>query len=221
MTRGRRVGAFVVLSIASLYTLFFILSASVSAQYGQYGQPQPSKSILIDKFVGKPTTTKGGAETQDFVDNLSPSDPRFKPSQKVVFKLVVRNTSDVKLNNVEVKDTLPQYIEAVEGPGNFDKTTKVIAFNAGNFAPDEEKVFFLTARFVSQDQLPQDRSIICVVNRVQVFAKEVSDEDTAQFCVEKQVQQAKEVPAAGPGAGIALLAFNVATLSAGLWLRRK
>lgn len=219
MLRGRRVVTIFYLSL--LFSLFSFPVLAQYGQYGQYGQPKPSKSILIDKFVGKPINTKGGAQTRDFVDNLSPSDPRFQPSQEVVFRLIVRNTSDVKLTNVEVKDTLPQYVEAVEGPGNFNKTSKTIAFNAGDFAPNEEKTYFLTVKFVSQDKLPADRSIVCVVNRAHASANGVSDEDTAQFCVEKQVKEAKQVPAAGPEAGIILLAFNVATLGAGLWLRRK
>lgn len=222
MLGGRRVGvAFAaVLSIFSLYTLYFILSSPVMAQYGQYGQPVPSKTILIDKMVGKSGVTKGGT-TSDFTDNFSPSDPRFSPGQEILFRLTVKNTSSVTLTNVEVKDFVPDFLEVLEAPRNFDKATRTLTFNAGDFGVDEEKEYFLKMRFVSQDQLPSDKGLICLLNKAQASASEVFDEDTSQFCVEKQVIGAVQVPSAGPEAGLLLLGFNALAAGAGFWLRKK
>lgn len=230
MSRGRRVVDAIVArskyQIVSIFlaSLFFLLAFSVSAQYGQYGQygaPAPSKAILIEKLVGKPSLTKGGATDTTFVDNLSVSDPRFSPQQEVLFKLVVKNTSDVTLSNVEVKDFVPDFLEPVEGPGTFDSASRTITFNAGDFAVNEEKTYFLRMRFVSQDRLPSDKGILCLVNKAEARTSEVFDEDTAQLCLEKEVVGAPQQPSAGPEAGLVLLAFNALAAGAGIWLRKR
>ncbi len=218
MSRGRRV-------VVPLFAFFFLLFAlPANAQYGQYGQygaPSPSKSILINKLVGTPTTTKGGSTDATFVDNLSVSDTRFRSQQEVLFKLVVKNTSEVTLTNVEVKDFVPDFLEPVEGPGTFDSSTRTITFNAGDFAVNEEKTYILRMKFVSQDKLPGDKGIICLVNKAEAKTSEVFDEDVAQLCVEKEVLGAVSVPSAGPEAGLVLLAFNALAFSTGLYLRKR
>lgn len=231
MLRGRRVALakvfsikYLVLSIISLYTLYFLLASPVMAQYGQYGQyggPGPSKSILIDKLVGKPTQNKGGTTDVSYVDNLSASDPRFAPGQDVFFKLAVKNTSDVTLTNVEVKEFVPSFVSPLEGPGGFDSASRTITFNAGDFAVNEEKTYVLKMRVAAQNELPADRGIVCLVNKAQASGSNVFDEDTSQFCVEKQVVGAGQVPSAGPEAGLLLLGFNALAAGAGIWLRRK
>lgn len=203
-----------VFSVLVVTLIFAKLSSPVLAQqYGQYG-PAPSLSIVVDKLVNKPGQS-------EFVDNLSPSDPRFTLSQDVFFRLKVKNPTDQTLTSVTVKDFLPDFIEFVEGPGSFDISNKTLTLNAGDFGPQEEKVYDLKVRVVAQDKLPSDKSIVCVVNRAQASNSQVSDEDTAQLCVEKQVTGAVQVPAAGPEMGLALIGLNMLGLSAGLYLRKR
>lgn len=216
MIRGRRV----FISTLVLSLVFFTASNKSFAQYGQYGAPARSKTILIDKMVGKPGVTKGGTAS-DFTDNFSPSDPRFSPGQEIVFRLVVKNASDVSLTNVEVKDFVPDFLEPLEVSGNFDRATRTLTFKAGDFGVDEEKEYFLKMRLASQDQLPSDKGLVCLLNKTQASTSEVFDEDTSQFCVEKQVVGAAQVPSAGPELGLALLGFNALAAGAGFWLRKK
>lgn len=212
MLRGRRV-----VILFALCSLLF--SLPVSAQY--YGAA-PVVRISVEKFVSKPgAVTKGGVTSEEFVENLSSSDVRFRSGQDVRFKLVVKNTSDTNLTNVEVKDFVPDFLEPVEGPGSFNSSTRTLAFNAGDFAVNEEKIYFLKMRVLSQNQLPQDKGIICVVNKVKVEVQGVGAEDTSQFCIEKEVQGVVSVPSAGPEAGLVLLAFNALAAGAGIWLRRR
>ncbi|MBI2051837.1 DUF11 domain-containing protein [Candidatus Roizmanbacteria bacterium] len=210
-------------SLVGVTTFFLLLFTAVSASAQQYGpyQAPAAPSILVEKMVGKPTITKGGVTTSDFVDNLSPSDPRFRSEQEVDFRVSVKNPTDTMLNNVVVKDFLPDFVTVLEGPGSFDASSKTITVSVGTLAPQEEKVFLIKAKVVSQNQLPADQSIVCVVNRVTAQANGASDEDTAQFCIEKEVVGAQEVPAAGPELGLALLAVNAAALAAGLYLRKR
>lgn len=212
-------------TIAWAVLAFLILSTmqvrADSGQYGQYGSGQPSHKILIDKFVGKPTTTKGGNVEANYVDNYSASDTRFKPEDVVLFKLKVKNTSNEKLTGVTVKDTLPGYVEALEGPGSYDANSKTITFNVGDLNAGEEKVYYLKTRVFKQNQLPADKGVMCLVNKAEVYNNKVRDEDTAQFCVEKTVTPGTTVPKAGPEMGLALMAGNAVALAAGILLKKR
>lgn len=192
-----------------------------SAQYGQYGPGQPNQNILIDKMVGKPTVTKGGNAEANYVDNYSSSDPRFKPADMVFFRLKVKNTSNTKLVNVQVKDFVPTYIEPVEGPGSFDSNTRTITFGAGDFNAGEEKTYYLKMKVLDQNKLPSDKGIMCIVNKAQAYTDKAFDDDTAQFCVEKQVQGATKVPQAGPEMGIILFAGQLAALATGVYMKKR
>lgn len=198
---------------ATIFSLVILMSKPALAQqygqYGQYGQPAPSQQILVEKLVSAPGSTKGGQV--NFVDNLSPSDARFVPGDTILFKLKVKNTSDTKLTNVVVEDFLPSSIDLTEGSASI---------KVGDLAAGEEKEFTLKARAKDQAKLPADRGLICEVNRVRATSNGVSDEDTAQFCIEKQVTPVKQVPQAGPEAGVILLGFNLLSLGTGLALSK-
>lgn len=208
-----------------LYFIFSFLaigSAKVMAQYGQYGVPSPTYEIIVDKMVSKPgsAVSKEGIPV-DFVDNLAPSDPRFSPGNEVFFKIKVKNTSSERLENVEVIDYVPSYLEFLEGPGVYDKNSRTLRFTISALEPEEEKEYILKMRVFSQDFLPYDKGLFCLVNKVQAKKDDVKDEDTAQFCIEKQVEEVEEVPKAGPEFGIVLVASQLMTLAFGLYLRKK
>ena len=206
----------------TITTIYLILAAISNAQYGQYNPPPPSQSIFIDKWVAKPTgQTKGGVTDYEYVDNLSPSDPRFSAQQYVMFRLKVKNTSSVSLNNVTVKDYVPAYLYPAEGPGNYDSNSRTVIFNAGDFAPDEEKWYYLKMQIVPANQMPSDKGLFCVTNKAQAYNDQVSDDDTAQLCIEKQVVviPGKPVPQAGPEMGLILLAGEMGALALGLKIK--
>ena len=206
----------------TLTTIYLILAAISNAQYGQYNPPPPTQSILIDKWVAKPTgQTKGGVTDYEYVDNLSPSDPRFSAQQFVMFRLKVKNTSNVTIYNVTVKDFVPSYLYPVEGPGNFDSNSRTVVFNAGDFAPDEEKWYYLKMQIVPVNQMPNDKGLFCVVNKAQAYNDKVSDDDTAQLCIEKQVSipPGKPVPQAGPEMGVLLMTGQIGLLALGLKIK--
>ncbi len=203
------------------FSLLLLSSRTTFAQYGQYGGPGPSKTILIEKMVSTPNQTKGGVDQFNYVDNLSPSDPRFAPDQQIIFRLKVKNTSDVVLTSVEVKDFVPDFLTPVSYPGNFDSASRTITFNAGDFAVGEEKTYFLTMKVSSQNQMPADKGIICEINKSQAYNSEVFDEDTAQFCIEKQVVGVSNVPSAGPGMGLILIGLELGALGTGIYLKKR
>jgi len=212
--------------IAAFVTIFSFFAVSpVRAQYGQYGQyggTTSSDSILIDKQVGKPiTTSKGGSTSIEYVDNLTTSDAHFQPGAEVDFKIKVKNTSNNVLDNVTVTDTLPSYIEPIEGPGTYDSNTRIITFSAGSFAPSEEKVYYLKTQLYGQDKLPTDRGLFCLTNYAKAYNNNASDDDSAQFCIEKQVIGSSQTPQTGPELNYALLAGQIALLGVGITIKKK
>jgi uncharacterized repeat protein (TIGR01451 family) len=202
-------------------------------QYGQYGQQpgeeqpyssptQPAESLLVDKLVAFPGTqnTKGGVSSDRFVDNLSANDLRFAPNSRVLFRIKVKNTSGVTLKNVTMRDFIPDYMEPVGGPGNYDENTRTITYVIPEIKAGEEKVYDFEMQLVAQNKLPADKGIVCVINKVEAFTDMTRDEDASQLCVEKSVQGITTVPKTGPGLGLLVLAGNVLGLGAGAYLRR-
>lgn len=196
--------------------------------YGQYGGngTNPNPSIKIDKKVGMPNTTKGG--TINYVDNMTSTDARFKPGQQIYFQVKVKNTSNVKLTNVVVKDFVPAYAEPIEGPGTFDAKTRTVTFTYPELNPGEERTEKFLMQIYPQDKLPTDKGLMCggseATNIVEVYMNgnaKAADRDTAQYCVEKEVIGVTKAPSAGPEMGILLMGLQAAGLGAGIFIKRK
>lgn len=202
-------------TIAALALAVSVAATPASAQ--SYGTTtNPTESITIDKAVTRPGT-------DEYVDNLSVSDNRYSPNQDVWFRLTVKNTSDRDINSVHIVDTMPQYVDLIEG--SLDQ-------NIGTLKAGEEKTVFIKGHTVDQDALPTDRGVICLLNKATVTGDRtstsgtVSDEDSAQFCVEKQVNAegtasaVTKVPAAGMPLGAALFALQAAGIALGITLKK-
>ena len=190
--------------------------------YGAYGTGAQNESLLVDKKVGMSSVaTKGGTTKITVVDNLASNDSRFAPGENVYFKIKVKNTSDVKQSNITVKDVLPAYLEPVNMP-NYDANTRTIIL-ADNLSLEAGKgtVFTVNTKVVAQNQLPADQGVMCVYNKAYGSNASVSDEDAAQFCIEKQVIGVTTQPSAGPEYGMGLLALQMIGLGSGLYLKRR
>ncbi len=138
-------------------------------------------NILIHKTVQNPQT---GA----FVNNLNINDPKFAPASSVTFNITVTNTGSSTINKTTVKDTLPQFINFVSGPGNFDSNTKVLTFDAGNLTAGESRTFTIVVKVTDEGQLPSNQGITCVVNQALVTSENgQQSSDNSQFCIQKPV----------------------------------
>ncbi len=192
-----------------------------SGQYGQYGGCPPTQSIMIDKTVGKVVTNGANSTTIGYVDNLSASDPRFKAGDIVYFQLKVKNTSTATENNVKVTDYVPSYIDPVEGPGNFDSASRTIVFSIPQLNVDEVKTYTVKTQVVAQAKLNAIQALTCVTNKASAAVNSAYDEDTAQFCVEKQVVGVTQVPSTGPEHGIAVVVASLTSFGIGIFLKKK
>jgi uncharacterized repeat protein (TIGR01451 family) len=202
---------------AFLAIVFLSLAVTVSVSAGcggQYESPCQSYSLLVDKMVQKPGTS-------DYVDNLSISDPRYKPGNTVLFKVTIKNTSTTSIGELTAKDYVPSYLTPIEGPGTFDSSTRTITWNAGYFNANEQKTYYFKMSISSQANLPADQGLFCLVNKAQAWSNDVTDDDSSQFCIEKQVSTPPKVPSAGPEMGLILLTGELFALGTGIYMNYK
>ena len=76
---------------------------------------------------------------EHFVDNLNMNDPKYSPSSTAVFQITVTNTGSGTISKTTVKDTLPNYVTFVSGPGSFDANSKVLTFEVNNLDAGNHK----------------------------------------------------------------------------------
>jgi len=192
----------------------FLVSSVSAGCGGQYESPCQSYSMIVDKMVQKPGTS-------DYVDNLSVSDSRYKPGQTVIFKITIKNTSNVTIGELTAKDYVPSYLTPIEGPGSFDSSTRTVTWNGGYFGVDEQKTWYLKMNIDSQANLPADQGLFCLVNKAQAWSNDKTDDDSSQFCIEKQVTGTTKVPSAGPEMGLIIFSGELFALGTGIYLKKK
>lgn len=163
-----------------LYSLFTVVPVFADVVctpvYGGGQTCVSAGALLIDKKVLNPATNQ-------FVDNLGVNDPHFKPLNPVFFRIALTNTGNTAVNNITVKDIIPQFVDFAAGAGNFDQNTKTLSFQLGSLAPSETRTFDLNGRTVSNDQLPSN--LVCTVNQAIATSGNLSNQDNAQLCIEK------------------------------------
>lgn len=165
-----------------------VFAAGVECQpiYGG-GQTCITKGkIDVNKKVLKPGTN-------EFVDNLNFTDPKYQVNQNVPFQIFVTNNGSATLSNVEVTDTLPSYVAfvSVSLPHTFDANTRVLKVNVANLAPNETRKIDLVVKTLDASGLPNE-SVVCDVNQVVGRSNDNQmDSDNSQFCIEKQVTVTK------------------------------
>src|SRR3990167_10888624 len=133
--------------VISLTTIALAVSAkavnaqSCTTQYGngQYGAPCVPIDVTINKQIKNPISLI-------FVENLGPSDDKFSPGAEVHFKLIVHNASSQDWSRVTVRDTLPQYLSYVAGPGSYDTNSKVLTTDLENVKVNESREIEILAK---------------------------------------------------------------------------
>lgn len=169
--------------------------------------------VLIDKTVRNPSTGI-------FVDNLGPSDPKYRPQWIVTFRVTVKNSGDQTLDKVTVVDKLPQYVDFMSGPGTYDSKGRTLTWDVNNLGGGASQAFEIKGRVVHVAVLPAGKSVVCPVNVADAKSDSQTDHDESQFCIEKQLV-VPAVPKAGPEHW-ALMLSGLSSLGAiGIYLRKK
>lgn len=151
--------------------------------------------LILDKKVLNPKSvdTKGG-QIEEFVDNLSINDPKYKPEQTIRFQLVVTNTGTAALTNIKIEDTMPDYVTDVSGEGTFNKTTKVYTQTIDKLDANTSRTIIITAKVAPEAQLPKNDGVVCVINHATAKTSNDLTEDNSQFCIEKTLLPKKDLP---------------------------
>jgi hypothetical protein len=157
--------------------LYIFMFYTVAASASQNGIPD----ITVDKTVSRFANTD--LNTVEYVDNLSPSDNKFKAGDSISFKFRIKNNTNEAAPNARLEDSVPAYVEPQNGVYGWDNASRMIRIAVGTLNPGEEKVYIIPMRVVSQDQLPASPDMLCVVNRVLAACDQASGEDAAQFCI--------------------------------------
>lgn len=180
------------LIIPAIALLFALNAQNVKAAATNYGstQCQPiygggescvkTPQFEINKTVQNP-------KTKTYVDNLSVSDPKFAPSQAVLFKITVKNTSDAKLTNITIKDILPASVEFAGGIGDYDAKSRTLTIKLDKLDNNEARDFYIQTKVVAKDKLKGDQNVACVINQSNITALDKTSQDNSQFCIEKNL----------------------------------
>jgi uncharacterized repeat protein (TIGR01451 family) len=160
-----------------------LVSASAICQpiYGGGESCAQTGKITINKTVQNP-------QTLQYVDNLGALDPKYNPGQIVQFQITIKNTSNISIKNIEIKDRLPQYMDG----------TKIITFNINNLNAQETQIFTLKGKVTSKNNLPEDKEIICLINQATATQNQQTSQDNSQFCIQKNLESSTTTQPANP-----------------------
>ncbi len=179
-----------------LFFLIFLLLPKKTSAY-VYGVEVPTTQIIVDKKVRSVLNNQ-------WFDNLAADQTVFAAESLIEFKIIVKNTGDKELKNIKLIDYLPEYLNTVFYPGDFNKDNRQISWSFEKLNPGEEKESRIRVQVVKSNQLPNNGRF-CLVNKVEAKTEEgLSDGDTAQFCLETRVL-AQKLPEAGGNIALATL----------------
>jgi len=193
----------IALALSAFTVSLFLVAKPVAAEtcttnYGGTTVCTPN-DLLINKQVKNPISGI-------FVENLSSGDATYSPGSEVLFRLTIRNTSGETFNPVVVKDTFPDYMTFVSGPGTYDSGSRTLTFELTNLVAGETRTVEILAKFENRT-MPYD--VFCVTNwaKATAAARPEGDDDTADLCVTSKVLGVTTLPAAGFNDFLVLLPF--------------
>jgi uncharacterized repeat protein (TIGR01451 family) len=214
------------LSLGVVTNVFAAGTSNCQFIYGGGEVCEEQLKFTINKLVQK--VNKGG----EYVENLTINDPRIGPGQNVNFKIVIENTGNTDIKNLNVVDTFPQFLSFVSGVGNASAGAKQVNFVVGELKKGQKVEYVLTAKAADASALPNNQAVTCVTNNVKATSTDGQEaSDNAQVCIEKQVlgatpapqvfdkPQMKQLPPTGPE--LAYLFGLIPTGIAGFYLKKK
>lgn len=199
------------LLLASLITLTVALTfpGNASADFNPscptvYGANCPSGQLFLNKQVRNP-------QTGELVESLSPNGHNFLPGQEVSFRIEVKNTGQSDLDNVRVQDKLPDTLDFISGPGNFNKHNRIIEWYINKLRPGESRLFDVKGKVVFNKEIKV--SITCSLNVATAQKDQQVAQDSSSFCIqEKVLGVVKELPVTGTPKGVELLWLGYSAL---------
>lgn len=218
------------IALISIFAVSNVYASGVAAKeicFTQYGggetciEENEDGKIDVDKKVSD--------EDGNYQDHLKSSTHQFSAGDKVYFKIRVENQGDVTLRTVELKDTLPDFVEFYkEIDGDARVNGKEIKFDLGTLEPGESETVKFIAKVVEDDELPNDDKV-CITNVASAEGDrkdngdEEKDSDYSNFCInlpEVKGETPTQLPKAGAETQVLAL-LGTAVSAAGVFFNRK
>ena len=212
-------------SIKITLALFLLVAALLAASPAQasgfnsncpniYGAQCPTTSLRVDKKVQHP-------QSGELLDTLSSNSVTFLPGQEVSFRIEVSNNGNTDLSGVWASDKLPEFVDYVTGPGNFDANTRTLWWAVDDLRAGESKQYFVKVKIKDQASLP-DMNLNCVTNFAEAKKDNLVAQDTASFCIQSKVLgEVKVLPKTGLSLFNILLGTTIVSGTLSLFLVRK
>ena len=138
----------------------------------------------VDKKVYNPDTKK-------YQDHIKKDDHTFEKSDKIKFKITVKNKGDVEIQDIKLVDEMPSILEYSKGDGDKKNDGRKVEFDKFDLKPGESETFEFSANVVSNGIDP-DEDEVCVANVAKAKGErkdngeKEDDADYANFCIEMQ-----------------------------------
>ncbi len=187
-----------------------VYAADNNADYGG-GDEEKVIEVELDKQVWNP-------DRGEWEDDVDKEEHLFSPNDLVTYRLRYRNAGNVDLENVEIIDQLPSYIDYINGPGSYNSETGVFTYTVGELEKDSGWHSITLDVRVSADL----ESEVCVENLSWIYVDdEEMDSDEAIICAvpEEKVLGVEELPVSGATATINMAGFAALLIVAGLILK--
>lgn len=139
---------------------------------------QTPQNFTINKQIQVP----GGTA---FKDNITDPDPLFKPGQTIVFRIIVKNTSNSTISNIKVSDPFPDYIVYKSSNGDFNTQTRTFSATIDKLDKGQTKVFTITSSIKGAKDIPDNPSPLCSANLATAVQNNKSIGDLATYCINK------------------------------------
>lgn len=201
--------ATIVAGIAFLLSLSLSLASPIDAY--MYGEDQPTSQLIVDKQIAT-------SETANWQDNLPADQEVLREGDLVKFQITIKNSGDKNLTNIQVTDSLPEYLTPVFNPGEYNKENNQIKWEIEKLEAGEQETFEIRAHIDSANQALVDGTQ-CLINKVEAVAETgESDQDTSSFCITTP----QVLPEAGTGVSEILVGTGFAAMIglAGVILRK-
>lgn len=196
-----------------LTLLPFSFVSPVFAQYIGATITQPARQLLVEKKILNP-------QNNQFVDNLNLEQQTFLPNQEVTFRVTITNIIQSDLRNIVVTDRLPDALNFISTSfGSYDSATKTITLKIDSLKVGESKTFEIKAKIKPAEEL--SNNVTCQTNLARGMVNNLVEEDTASFCIQKQVlQTTPALPTTGPAQTLEVMVLSTLFLAIGLLTKR-
>lgn len=176
-----------VIAVLMAVTVGFTPSRALAREcFTQYGGGEICTSdnprLEVNKEVYNPDKKK-------YQDNIKKDEHTFEKSDRIYFKIKVKNTGDIEIKNIDLVDNMPSILEYSKGDGDDSNDGTKVSFDDFDLKPGESETFEFSAK-VKSTGIDPDEDYVCVANVAKAKGErkdngeKEDDADYANFCIE-------------------------------------